>query len=349
MLKNVIHNKLLPVLLLFAVLPVLLLGGYGYFSLSSTLREHNVAQQESRVTLTGERMDVFLQSVHSDLFYLRDSSAMSLYLSALKLGDENSQALMLKNLQTSLLDFSDKKGIYHQIRFIDKAGKELVSIERSTDASKIVEDSKLQNRKGSFYFDDAIGLAKDGLFVSSLDLNQEKGKVELPIRPMIRYATPVFTENNELKGLVILNVSAANLLKLISGQDNTNESMMFIDKGGFYYYHPDENKAWGGKNDLNSGSNFYKDYPELINGIENNISLASFEAGGHFISVQPVMVGNGHQKLGTLVSMSNARSVYAKSNYFALVALGLLALAIVLAVVFAKRLSNTVSSVSSKE
>lgn len=349
MLRNVIHNKLLPVLLLFAVLPVLLLGGYGYFSLSNTLHGHAVVKQENRVTSTGERMDVFLQGVQSDMFYLRDSSAMSLYLSALKQGDSDSQALMLKNLQTSLLSFSDRKKIYHQVRFLDKTGQEVVRVDRPNVDSKLIEGGQLQNKKGRYYFDNTITLPKDSLLVSPLDLNQERGKIELPICPTIRYATPVFAADGDLKGIVILNVLASNLLKLISGQDNDDENLLFIEKSGFYYYHPDENKTWGGKNNLNNGSNFYKDYPELINGVENNINLTSFESDGHFISVQPVMVGNGHQKLGTLVSMSNARSVYAKSNYFALIALGLLALTIVLAVVFAKRLSNTVSKVSNKE
>ncbi len=43
-----------------------------------------------------------------------------------------------------------------------------------------------------YYFKDSIGLEKDQIFVSALDLNVENGKVEIPHKPMIRFATPVF-------------------------------------------------------------------------------------------------------------------------------------------------------------
>lgn len=343
MLKEVVRNKLLPAFLLVALLPVLLLGGYGVFSIAGVLREHNLSYQEERVTLTVERINTFLHGISSDLFYLRDSSAMNLYLSALKSGDTSSQALMLKNLQASLLDFSDKKQIYHQIRFIDKSGMEMVKVERPLDNSKIIDSGKLINEKGQYYFDNAVNLPKDSLFVSSLDLNKENGKVELPIRATVRYATPVFTDNNELKGLLVLNVAAANLIKLISNQDAANDTLVFIDKAGYYYYHPNENKLWGGKADLNSGENIYKDHPSLVDKVESNINLTSFEAGDSFTTLQPVMVGTGHQKLGTLVSMVDSGSVYSKAKYFALVMVGLLLLATLMAVLFSNGLANAFS------
>lgn len=50
----------------------------------------------------------------------------------------------------------------------------------------------LQYKGNRYYFKDSIGLEKDQIFVSALDLNVENGKVEIPHKPMIRFATPVF-------------------------------------------------------------------------------------------------------------------------------------------------------------
>ena len=44
------------------------------------------------------------------------------------------------------------------------------------------------------------------VFVSPLDLNIERGEIEVPYKPVIRYATPVFDKENKAKGIVITNV-----------------------------------------------------------------------------------------------------------------------------------------------
>jgi methyl-accepting chemotaxis protein len=337
MLRKLARSRLLPTFLLLAILPTLLLGIYGYWQMQDILRSTAVARQENSVTLGSERLGSFLQSVNDDLFYLRDSSAVNLYLSAIKSGDDKSRELMLKNLQTSLEDFSAKKRIYYRIRFLDREGMEIARIDRPTDTSTVISGDKLQNRKGSLLFEDSIKLPHDGLYVSQLELSKgEDGKVELPIRPVIRYATPVMGENNALAGVLVLDVAATNLLGMVNGQGGEG-ALLFIDKGGFYYTHPDENKTWGGKSDLNSGSNFYQDYPELVNSVEPNISLASFTNGGHMISLQPVTVGKGHQKLGTLLNLGNSHAVYAPARLFLLVTIGLLLLAGILAVLLAAR------------
>ncbi len=337
-----IRNRLLWIFLLVSILPLLLLGSYGFYSRYTDAQAEATASQENRVKQAEEHISSFLQSVADDLFYLRDSSAMGLYLSALVAGDQKSQELMLKNLESSLFDFSDKKKIYHQVRFIDKTGQEVVRVDHPINSSKLIPANQLQNKKGRYYFDEAIALPREGLFISPLDLNREQGKVELPIRPTIRYATPVFDANKELRGIVILNVSATNLLKLLTTQGNQQASrMMFIDQAGFYYYHPDENRAWGSKNDLDSGNNFYQDYPALVDGVEKHIRLSSFTNASNLISLQPVMVGNGHQKLGTLISMTTTGSIFANAWQFALVAVALMVLLIPLAVLLSKWLART--------
>ncbi len=58
----------------------------------------------------------------------------------------------------------------------------------------IVPQDQLQNKRGRYYFDEAITLNEGEIFISPFDLNVEHGAIEQPQKPMIRFATPVFDQ-----------------------------------------------------------------------------------------------------------------------------------------------------------
>jgi len=54
-----------------------------------------------------------------------------------------------------------------------------------------VPDKELQKKGKRYYFSDSFKLKPGQIFVSPLDLNVEHGHLEKPIKPMIRFGTPV--------------------------------------------------------------------------------------------------------------------------------------------------------------
>lgn len=68
--------------------------------------------------------------------------------------------------------FSNRKKIYDQIRYIDIDGNEKIRrINYSEKGSISVTKARLQNKKDRYYFKDTIGLKKDQIYISRLDLN----------------------------------------------------------------------------------------------------------------------------------------------------------------------------------
>ncbi len=100
------------------------------------------------------------------------------------------------------------KGIYDQIRYIDENGNEVVRVEMEDDKVIIREDEELQNKANRYYFIDAMATQNGQVYVSKLDLNVERGRIETPLKPMIRIATKVFDGAGNEKGLVVMNYCA---------------------------------------------------------------------------------------------------------------------------------------------
>lgn len=116
-------------------------------------------------------------------------------------------------LKNDLSLFSRGAKIYDQIRIIDSDGMEQIRINYSNKKGvEIVKNEKLQNKKDRYYFKDTYSLRKGEIFVSPLDLNIEHGEIEKPIKPMIRFGTPIFDSFGNKRGIIIFNYLAEHLI-----------------------------------------------------------------------------------------------------------------------------------------
>ena len=147
------------------------------------------------------------ETVSSDLNYLAHKNNIKEFLKKNKSKD------VLKEIAEDYLYFSREKKIYDQIRILDIEGDELVRVNHNTDSTYIVPYNKLQSKGSRYYFKESIVLNKNKIFVSPFDLNVENGKVEEPIKPTIRIATPIFDENNDKQGILIFNYVANSITK----------------------------------------------------------------------------------------------------------------------------------------
>ncbi|RUM34622.1 MAG: hypothetical protein DSY50_06165, partial [Desulfobulbus sp.] len=155
------------------------------------------------------------------------------------------------------------------------------------------------------------------LMISPLDLNRERGEVERPLRPVIRYGTPVFDKSNKLQGIVLFNVLADNFLELLQKDQNGKEQLFFIDPKGFYYSNPESGKAWGSPADLDTGYNFAKDYPEASSMVMGNTSPQNVKVAEHIVASSPVFLDKRKSKLlGTIVNVAKTKDVLSSVDTF---------------------------------
>jgi len=106
---------------------------------------------------------------------------------------------------------------------------EIVRINFNYDNPEIVGAAGLQSKKDRYYFKDSIGLNAGEVYISPLDLNMEFGEIEQPLKPMIRFSTPVVDNNGITQGIIVLNYLGPDLLDNFTNQvsiSNKNRPML---------------------------------------------------------------------------------------------------------------------------
>lgn len=127
-----------------------------------------------------------------------------------------------------------------QIRLLNSKGKEMVRVDRINGLIQRIPESKLQHKAGRDYVQHTLKLPERNLYISELNLNQENGRIVYPLQPTIRFATPVYNENNQLFALLILNVSPSNLINMLRDiSHNHQASLALVDTTDHMIDHPD--------------------------------------------------------------------------------------------------------------
>ncbi|RXJ81045.1 sensor histidine kinase [Arcobacter sp. F2176] len=118
-----------------------------------------------------------------------------------------------------------------QLRYIDIKGQEQIRIDRSNVNSnyKIIKNPILQNKEHRDYFEKSIKLAKGEVYTSKIDLNIENKKIEIPYKPVLRFAVPIFEENKRV-GILIINIFAEELLDTIKESKDFDITIYDQDK-----------------------------------------------------------------------------------------------------------------------
>ncbi|ACR78826.1 HD domain-containing phosphohydrolase [Kosmotoga olearia] len=105
---------------------------------------------------------------------------------------------------------------FYKIRIIDSSGQEIIKVARGSDGTAIIAPgSQLQNKRNRYYFQEAMKMDENQIYVSPIDLNIENGKIEMPYTPVIRLATPLFDSKGEKRGILVLSVEFSKVLELL--------------------------------------------------------------------------------------------------------------------------------------
>ena len=136
--------------------------------------------------------------------------------------------------------------VYDQVRIVSSEGQESIRVRLLGDEAMVAPESELRDVSKEYYFSDAYPLTKGQVFVSALDLNTVSGVVELPPKPTIRLATPLYDEAGTKKGILILNYLGYHLLsKLDRMEDQYGHGVMLVNREGYWLKGQDPEDAWG--------------------------------------------------------------------------------------------------------
>lgn len=204
-------------------------------SRKTSLMQELVKQERAYLDITALAVEKDIVNMTKDLLTIKDFTETSV------VGEE------VGRLAQQYLSVAENYRVYDQIRYIDAEGNERVRINYADDKGVVVPASQLQNKKDRYYFQNSYQLEPNQVYISPLDLNIENGELEIPYKPMIRFATPVYDAAGESQGIVVLNYLAENVLGLIESVFRGYEAnLSLVNQEGFFLIHDeDRSKEFG--------------------------------------------------------------------------------------------------------
>ncbi|MDP2835348.1 MAG: PAS domain S-box protein [Pseudomonadota bacterium] len=227
--------------LLFTSIALLILAGAWYVGNERISSELDITRSSEigTVVMGVRRLDDELHAPFRQLHALVNEKAIRQAIDAY---DKNAAGGM-EAAFTTLVDFNE---VVDKVRWIDQSGMERVRINNVAGRPEIVPAAQLQNQSDSYYFANAMRLKPGQVFISSLDLNVEHGKVEVPHKPVLRLATPVQDSKGQTRGILIIDVAAKYFLdsftdSLVGARDHA----MLLNSGGYWLVSPDSEDTFG--------------------------------------------------------------------------------------------------------
>ncbi|MBP0616805.1 sensor histidine kinase [Jiella mangrovi] len=151
-----------------------------------------------------------------------------------------------QRLEEQLVEFLGHKPQYNSARLLDIAGQEVLRVDVNAAGQPVaLAQHLLQDKASRYYFEETIGLPDGNFYISRLDLNVERGVIEVPIRPTLRFAAPVFHPSGERRGVLVLNYNARDLLEDLRRKAiGRGGEVWLIDEAGYWLLGPDPTVEW---------------------------------------------------------------------------------------------------------
>ncbi|MGI0115764.1 response regulator [Zooshikella sp. RANM57] len=225
-------------LILFLPVSFLLLGIAYFFYQVQAEQIYGQLRLTSQASVDAGRSTIsrYFDLITDDLLFLANEKELNNLLN-------NKTQLSLKNIKQQWISFSAVKQVYDQIRWLDEEGMEQVRINYNGGNPYAVSTQQLQNKANRYYFTETHKLKKDEIYISILDLNIEQGKVELPRKPTIRIATPLINENNERRGIIVLNFNSTDMLEQLRIVNRNH--LWLTNNKGHWLLGPTHKDEWG--------------------------------------------------------------------------------------------------------
>lgn len=314
---NSIRNKILLAIVLITLPPLVAIGLYGGNRIEEALEAHGLNAVETRARQLTAQIEGQISFTEGDLLLLANAPTVSQYLLARDSGDSRLVDAAGGNLTQSFARLSEIRGSYHQIRFIDADGTERIRVARDGGESFTVSPGMLARESGDAFYAEALKAPRGKVLVSALGLTRNKGKVEEPARPELRYATPIFDGNSKRRGVLSVHVSAAPLLSVVAEASKSGGTVYFLTEDGSYASHPEAEKRWGSETDLGTGANLASDFPALGSRVLANTEVLRDEVDDRFALAKPVGVpGSSGRLLGHLLITVPTEELYASASDF---------------------------------
>lgn len=256
--------------------------------------------ERSQLNLTlvqeSNSIEARIKSIEDELYVMASDLLYLASMREVKEMPESPGASWKRTVATEFSQFSSAMGFYDQVRLIGETGREVVRVDSRWGAPRMVPESLLQEKGERYYFKEAFGLGKDEIYLSPFDLNVEEGSVEVPFKPVIRAATPVFDGRGRKRGVLVLNYLGARLIERFDNSViGSAGDALLLNSAGYYLRGRTPSDEWGFMLSGGRDRTFAREYPEEWKMISAGDKGQFLNENGlfTFATVYPAIAANG--------------------------------------------------------
>lgn len=232
-----------------------------YISYQSHLQNHLINLQEKHKLTLESLANAFGRRLNEPLNLIKLIASNPQWL--------NTSPVANQTLAIQFQRIMDVTPYFQQLRLIGLDGRELVRLNSVQGRVIQTKEEALQDKSKRYYVTEGLQLKPGEIYISPMDLNIENNKIELPLRPMLRFVTPAVDSNGIIRGLIVSNYNAGHLLKeIVERNVSENIDLMLLNEEGYWLFSPNKDERWGFM--LEHDKKFARKNPEVWQKITNS-------------------------------------------------------------------------------
>ncbi len=243
-----LHNKLIFAFVFVLLIPTSVISFYNIRTTSSTLIQKIGTEELSTLVSEAHNIERRLIDIKEDLVFLSQAPPTRHYAALLVNGSADTNAVSARDAAITLdaqialfktfLDRSTNQ--YKDIRIIDLGGQELLRVDGT--GQLLNAETSGENQAGQAYFNQAVGLASNQVYISNFDLSRTNGHFDEPHLPVLYYAVPLQVDSNTV-GVLVAKIILTPIFKDITS--HSNSAIFLVNSDGSYILNPSSAKLYG--------------------------------------------------------------------------------------------------------
>ncbi len=234
-----LQNRLIFAFVVVLLIPTGIISFYSLNTAASTLIQKIGGEELRSLVSLANDIEKRLNAVKEDLIFLSLAPPTRRYAAIINGSPDPTHAV--RDAQIALfrtfLDHSENQFV--DFRMIDLAGEELLHVSGSGELIPTQED---QNFAGEAYFNQAIGLPTNQVYISDYDLTRTNGLIDEPFVPILYYSVPLEVDGANV-AVLVARVSLTPLFNEMLSHSPT--PIYLVNRDGSYLINPDPTRQFG--------------------------------------------------------------------------------------------------------
>lgn len=263
---------------------------YNHFRLhKKELANSSLNRIESKLKVMANEFDY----VRQDLLYLSEDKLVKNLL------QDPDKSSTIVNLSENFINLIHNKADYDQLVLIDNSGQEIIRVKSNRDKPKVVIPETKLNLTLQKIYNKTTALKPRQIYASPLELNIENNQIEVPIKAVIHFSTPIYNATGDHVGIIVIKYLAKQVLQNFKQENKDNLiQLMLINNEGYYLSNQHSEYEWAFMFKEDNQYLFSQQFPQIWSLLQGSNKGILDQKNGIFaytsISIFPVLLSIKH-------------------------------------------------------